>query len=48
MKTVIVIILNYKRGTKIIQRKLPVAMILSPGERIAPGGRMKQLFGAVV
>ena len=27
---------------------VPVAIILSPGERIAPGGRMKQLFGAVV
>lgn len=26
----------------------PVAIKLSPGERIAPGGRMKQLFGAVV
>jgi len=25
-----------------------VAMILSPGARMAPGGRMKQLLGAVV
>jgi len=31
-----------------MQQLLPVAMILSPGARIAPGGRMKQLFGAVV
>lgn len=31
-----------------IEYCLPVAMILSPGARIAPGGRMKQLFGAVV
>lgn len=33
---------------KFTNRWLPVAMRLSPGARIAPGGRMKQLFGAVV
>lgn len=33
---------------KVKQKPLPVAIMLSPGLRIAPGGRMKQLFGAVV
>lgn len=33
---------------KTLSSKLPVAIRLSPGARIAPGGRMKQLFGAVV
>jgi hypothetical protein len=28
--------------------ELPVAMIVSPGARMAPGGRIKQLLGAVV
>ena len=34
--------------TEFIGRLLPVATIVSPGARIAPGGRMKQLFGSVV
>jgi hypothetical protein len=28
--------------------QLPVAMMLSPGASMPPGGLMKQLFGAVV
>jgi hypothetical protein len=40
--------LKMKEMHKSIEQLLPVAMILSPGARIAPGGRMKQLFGAVV
>jgi hypothetical protein len=30
------------------QIELPVAMMLSPGASMPPGGLMKQLFGAVV
>jgi hypothetical protein len=41
---------NYKLCcTKAIYRRsVPVASMLSPGAIIPPGGRMKQLFGAVV
>lgn len=42
---------KFKQNEKICKRLhklLPVAMRLSPGASIAPGGRMKQLFGAVV
>lgn len=42
---------NYPKWNKWqrpLSKKLPVAIRLSPGARIAPGGRMKQLFGAVV
>lgn len=34
--------------TEYTNRLLPVATIVSPGARMAPGGRMKQLFGSVV
>lgn len=39
-------IMNWEISEKTIA--IPVAIILSPGESIPPGGRMKQLFGAVV
>ena len=31
-----------------VTNTLPVAMIVSPGASMAPGGRIKQLLGAVV
>lgn len=37
----------FKYRPKVIE-VLPVAIIVSPGARTAPGGRMKQLLGAVV
>lgn len=36
----------YRRRRR--RRRIPVAIMLSPGASIPPGGRMKQLFGAVV
>ena len=39
------LLFNYR--SKVIA-VLPVAIIVSPGARTAPGGRMKQLLGAVV
>jgi hypothetical protein len=40
--------INYTQKVRYISFALPVAMIVSPGASMPPGGLMKQLLGAVV